>query len=79
MCFPVCQQVTQCSDENKIPDQVLIDVLRIYEFGTEEDLRRHLANMGEVGGLVCERGGNFWATWGRIFEIRKHNKGIGTQ
>ena len=64
----------QCTKENKIPDQVLIDILRIYEFGREEDLILLKETMGEVGNLVCMRSGDFWTTWGRIFEIRQHNQ-----
>lgn len=55
---------------NKIPDGILIDILGVYEFGKEENLKKMPSD------LICERRGGLWTTWKRIFQIRKRNKQI---
>lgn len=48
----------------KIPDSVLVDILLVYECGTEE-------NLNEIpNDLICDFDGNFWTTWKKVFEIR---------
>ena len=50
-----------------IPDQILIDILRVYEFGKREEVK-NLPN-----DLICDSHGTIWATWTRIFEIKRSN------
>ena len=68
MCFNMIQELRQCSKENQIPDQVLIDILSVYEFGKKEEIKELPNN------LICQRNGDFWTTWDRVIEIRKKLK-----
>ena len=48
-----------------IPESVLIDILKVYEFGKEESLDK-LPN-----DFICEQQyGKIWAKWRDIFKIR---------
>ena len=53
-----------------IPDQVLIDILKVYEFGRQKDIKNLPNN------LICERNGEWCTTWDRVLEIREQNKEI---
>ena len=64
MCLYICKEIIHCRKENMIPDQVLIDILRVYEFRVKDDIKK-IPN-----DLIYEGNGNFWTTWSRIFEIR---------
>lgn len=48
----------------KIPESVLVDLLLVYENGSE-DMLNHLQNS-----FICDFDGNFWTTWEKVFEIR---------
>ena len=65
------RELRQCTKDNMIPDQVLIDILCTYEFGRKEDLDK-IPNH-----LICKRNGDFWTTWDRIFKIRDSMKSGG--
>jgi hypothetical protein len=58
----------QCTKENMIPDDVLINILKIYAFGEKEDIKKLPNN------LVCLENGDFWTTWDKIIEIREMHK-----
>lgn len=68
MCIEISHPLRICSESNKLPDSVLIDILSVYEFGKQEDLKKMPNN------LICKNNGDFWTTWERIFEIRKQNR-----
>lgn len=68
MCLFSTQPAKICTEGNKIPEQVLIDILGVYEFGEEEHLSKLPNN------LICQRDGSFWTTWDRVFKIRRRNK-----
>ena len=56
------------SKKNKIPDNVLTDILRIYEFGVSGHLKTIPNN------IICDTDGSFWTTWNKILEIRSEIK-----
>ena len=64
----MCRELPVRTEHNKIPDSVLRDILGVYEFGEEKDLKT-IPN-----DFICMRNGDFWTTWTRVFEIRDYLK-----
>ncbi len=52
------------NEQNKIPDTVLANILKVYEFGKKKDLKK-IPNE-----FICMRNGDFWTTWSKVFEMR---------
>jgi len=50
--------------ENKIPNNVLTNILLVFKFGKVEDLNEIPNN------LIRDTDGRFWTTWDKVFEIR---------
>ena len=61
--FVMARDIKNCNKDNAIPDQVLRDILSVYEFG-------ELSQLGDLPDLICQRDGSFWTTWSRVIEIR---------
>lgn len=72
MGFFMVREMPNRNEQNRIPYEVLVNILKVYEFGKKKDLNR-LPN-----DFICLRNGNFWTTWSEVFQIRdgiqKENK-----
>ena len=57
-----------------IPDIVLGDILKVYEFGLEEYAKRNYPNDYVASNVFDEKTGKFeyviWTTWTEIFRIK---------
>lgn len=56
--------------EVKIPEDVLIEILKAYEAGREDVIGN------PTNDFICGTDGELWTTWSRIFEIRKRIYGV---
>lgn len=54
----------------EISISVVADILKIYEFGKREDIEK-IPNE-----YICQRGGRFWTTWTKVFDLRDRIKQI---
>ena len=54
-----------CNENNAIPDDVLSNILLVYEKGKREDIAKLPNN------LICLRNGDFWTTWDKVIEKRE--------
>jgi len=70
MCFLEPRVLRITTEQNRIPDAVLVDILCVYEFAKREDIPA-LPNE-----LICKRNGDFWTTWTKVLDIRDNNKSI---
>lgn len=55
----------------KIPEEVIEEILKVYEFGVYDE------NM--PNNLICEYGGGFWTTWDLVLSIKKRLEGWRTR
>ena len=53
-----------CSEYNKIPHQVLIDILMVFEHGIRDQIKDLPNN------LICKANGDFWTTWEEVLDLR---------
>jgi hypothetical protein len=52
------------NENNKIPEDTLFNILKIYEYGNAKDIDKLPSP------YICEKDGSYWTTWNRVLEIR---------
>ncbi len=65
MSFIMSMPLRICTKKNQIPDSVLTDILKVYEFGKAEHIKSY------PNDLICTYNGAFWTTWTKIFKLRE--------